>query len=151
MESAYLIAARYCGAMSEENVEIVREAFDREARRDVKVLDVYDPDVVMDFSESPFADFMMGTAHRRGVTGVQEAFRDWYDAFKDVETDVDELIDAGDHVVVVFTYRSKGRASEVEVAWKHMAGVWTFRDGKVVRVAWLRTREDALEAAGLQE
>ena len=137
--------------MSQENVEIVREAFDREARRDVKVLDVYDPNVVMDFSESPFADFMLTTARRRGIRGVQRAFRDWYEAFENVETDVDELIDAGEHVIVVFTYRSTGRASGVEVAWKHMAGLWTFRDGKVVRVAWLRTREEALEAAGLSE
>ena len=29
--------------MSQENVDIVHEAFDREARRDARVLDVYDP------------------------------------------------------------------------------------------------------------
>ncbi len=137
--------------MSEENVEIVRQAFDQEARRDPRVLEVYDPDVEMDFSESPFADFMTTSGRRRGIDEVQSTFRDWYDAFKNVETDVDELIDAGDQVIVVFTYRSRGRASGVEVAWKHMAGLWTFRDGKVVRVAWLRTREEALEAAGLSE
>jgi hypothetical protein len=32
-----------------------------------------------------------------------------------------------------------------------MAGLWTFREGKVVRVAWLRTRADALKAVGLEE
>ena len=136
--------------MSQENVEIAREAFDREARRDARILDVYDPDVEMDFSESPFADFMTA-GRRRGIGEVQNAFRDWYDAFQAVETDVGELIDAGDYVVVVFTYRSRGRASGAEVEWKHMAGLWTFREGKVVRVAWLRTREQALEAAGLAE
>jgi ketosteroid isomerase-like protein len=137
--------------MSQRNVEVVREAFDREARRDVRVLDVYDRDVVMDFSRSPFADFMQGTPRRRGIREVQSAFRDWYDAFDNVETDIDELIDAGEHVIVVFTYRSRGRASGAEVQWKRMAGLWTFRDGKVVRVAWLRTREQALGAAGAQE
>ena len=137
--------------MSEENVEIVREAFDQKARRDKRVLEVYDPNVEMDFSESPFADFMTTSGRRRGIGEVQRAFRDWYDAFENVETDVDELIDAGDHVIVVFTYRSTGRASGAEVAWKRMAGLWTFRNGKVVRVAWLRTREQALEAAGLSE
>jgi ketosteroid isomerase-like protein len=136
--------------MSEENVEIVREAFDR-GMLDARTLDVYDPDVEMDFSDSPFADFMTTSGRRRGIGQVQSAFRDWYDAFKDVEADVDELIEVGDHVIVVFTYRSRGRGSGAEVAWKHMAGIWTFRDGKVVRVAWLRTREQALEAAGLSE
>jgi ketosteroid isomerase-like protein len=137
--------------MSRENVQIVREAFDREARRDASVLDAYDPDVEMDFSASPFADFMATSGRRQGLGEVQSAFRDWYEAFDNVETDLDELIDAGEQVIVVFTYRGRGRASGAEVEWKHMAGVWTFREGKVVRVAWLRTREHALEAAGLRD
>jgi ketosteroid isomerase-like protein len=137
--------------MSRENVEIVRQAFDREARRDVRVLDVYHPELEMDFSGSPFADFMTNAGVRRGIGEVQDAFRDWYDVFENVETEIDELIDLGEQVVVIFTYRSLGRASGAAVAWKHMAGLWTFRDGKVVRVAWLRTRRQALEAAGLSE
>ena len=137
--------------MSQENVQIVREAFDREARRDPDVLDLYDPDVEMDFSASPFADFMTTSARLRGVDEVRSRFRDWYEAFDNVETDVDELIDAGEHVVVVFTYRGRGRASGAEVEWKRMAGLWTFREGKVVRVAWLRTRAEALQAVGLGE
>jgi ketosteroid isomerase-like protein len=137
--------------MSQQNVQIVREVFDREARRDMSVLDAYNPEVEMDFSASPFADFMATSGRRQGVGEVQSTFRDWYEAFENVETDVDELIDAGEHVIVVFTYRGRGRASGAEVEWQHMAGLWTFREGKVVRVAWLRTREDALEAAGLRE
>jgi ketosteroid isomerase-like protein len=132
--------------MSGENVEIVREAFNREARRDRSVIDLYDPEVEMDFSASPFADFMTASGRRRGTGEVQSAFRDWYEAFDNVETDLDELIDTGEHVIVVFTYRGRGRASGAEVEWKQMAGVWTFRQGKVVRVAWFRTRADALEA-----
>src|SRR5919106_398880 len=132
--------------MSEENVENVREAFDRAARRDPSVIDIYDPNVEMDFSNSPFGDFMTQAGGLRGVAEVESAFRDWYDAFTDVETDIDELIDAGDHVIVVFTYRGTGRTSGVEVAWKRMAGLFTFRAGKVIRVSWLRTRKQALEA-----
>jgi len=137
--------------MSKENVEVVRQAFDREARRDGSVLDLYDPEVEMDFSASPFADFMTTSGRRRGIGEVQSTFRDWYEAFGNVETDLHELIDAGEHVIVVFTYRSRGRASGAEVEWKQMAGLWTFREGKVVRVAWLRTRADALKAVGLEE
>jgi ketosteroid isomerase-like protein len=136
--------------MSQRNVEIVREAFDREARRDVSVLDAYDPEVEMDFSASPFADFMATSGRLRGLGEVRSRFRDWYEAFEHVEADLDELIDAGEQVIVVFTYRGRGRASGAEVEWKQMAGLWTFREGKVVRVAWLRTREHALEAAGLR-
>jgi ketosteroid isomerase-like protein len=137
--------------VSQENVEVVREAFDLTARRDASAFDAYDPEVEMDFSASPFADFMTTSPRLQGLGEVRSAFRDFYEAFEDVEPDLDELIDAGDHVVVVFTYRGRGRGSGVEVEWKHMAGLWTFRVGKVVRVAWLRTREAALEAAGLRE
>ena len=137
--------------MSEENVQVVREAFDREARRDRSVIDLYDPEVEMDFSASPFADFMTRSGRVSGIGEVQSTFRDWYEAFDSVETEVDELIDAGQHVIVVFTYRGKGRASGAEVEWKRMAGLWTFREGKVVRVAWLRTRNEALEAVGLKD
>jgi ketosteroid isomerase-like protein len=137
--------------MSQENVEVVREAFGREDRRDRSVLDLYDPDVEMDFSASPFADFMTASARPRGIGEVQSAFRDWYEAFDNVETEIDELIDAGERVIAVFTYRGRGRTSGAEVEWKQMAGLWTFRDGMVVRVAWLRTRSDALKAVGLEE
>lgn len=137
--------------MSDENVEIVRRVHDALARRDTgTVLTLYDPGIEMDFSRSPFADFMQqGRIHRH--EGVRSSFRDWYDAWEDVETDVEELIDADEQVISVFTYRGRGRVSGVEVEWKHMAGVWTIREGKVVRVVWLRTRAEAIRAAGLEE
>ena len=138
--------------MSRENVELVQALFDALSRRDsAKILEAfYDPEIEMDFSNSPFADFMeQGRVHRH--EGVQQAFRDWYDAWEDVRIDVHEVIDAGRDVVSVFTYRGRGRVSQVGVEWRQMAGVWSIRDDKVVRVAWLRTREDALEAVGLRE
>jgi hypothetical protein len=33
----------------------------------------------------------------------------------------------------------------------HQCGIWTIRDGKIVRVAWVEKRDEALEAAGLSE
>ena len=137
-------------AMSRENVEIVRRLFAAEARRDVAtVLALYDPDVEMDFSDSPFADFRPQRSCR-GLDEVRSAFKDFYEAFEDVEADLDEVIDAGAHVISVFTYRGRGRASGVAAEWKRMAGVWTFSDGRIVRVSWLRTPEGAFEVLGLR-
>jgi hypothetical protein len=39
----------------------------------------------------------------------------------------------------------------VDVEWTHNAGVWTIRDGRIVRVAWFGSVEEALEAVGLRE
>ncbi|MGI8462093.1 MAG: nuclear transport factor 2 family protein [Solirubrobacterales bacterium] len=140
--------------MSQENVEIVRRVFDAEVRGDTETaLALYDPEIEFDNSRSPVADFA-GTVGRvfRGRDGVQAAFRDWYEAWKNVESELEEMIDAGgEHVVSVITYRARGRTSGVEVEFPHMAGIWTIRNGMVARVAWLPSREDALEAAGLSE
>jgi hypothetical protein len=37
---------------------------------------------------------------------------------------------------------------EVELS---TAGVWTIRDSRIIRTVWFRKREEALEAAGLNE
>ncbi len=128
--------------------------YDANARGDYEmVLALYDPAVEFDNSRSPVADFI-GTVGEvfRGREAVQQAFRDWYEAWDNVESDVEELIDAGgDNVVSVFTYRARGRTSGAEVRFPHMAGAWTIRDGRVARVAWLPTRAQALEAVGLSE
>ena len=76
--------------------------------------------------------------------------RDRYEAWESIEDECEELIDGGDHVVSVVNSRGRGRASGVEVELTH-AAVWTIGQGKVVRVAWFGTREQALEAAGLSE
>ena len=140
--------------MSQENLEVVRRVFEAEARGDIEtLLALYDPDIEWDNSRSPVGDFA-GTVGRvfRGRDGVQRAFREWYEAWEKVDSEVEELIDAGgEHVVSVFTYRARGRTSGAEVEFAHMAGIWTIRNGKVARVAWLPTREDALEAAGVPE
>lgn len=87
--------------MSRETVEIVRRVLDAVDRRDTTAVQaLYDPEIEMDFSRSPFADF----------TG-------------------------------------QGRYHAASTR-NRMAGLWTIRDGRVLRVVWLRTRDDALEAWG---
>ena len=75
---------------------------------------------------------------------------DWNDAWDTVDYDLTELIDAGPHVIGAVTYRGRGRGSGVEVE-RTDHPVWTIKEGKVVRILWLRRREDALEAARLSE
>lgn len=110
--------------MSRENVEIVRRVFEAVARHDTEtVLAAY------------------------GHDGMRKWVRDRYDAWETIEDDCQELIDAGDHVITFVITRGRGRSSGAEVALRHY-GVWTLRDGKIVRVSWFQTREEALQAAG---
>jgi ketosteroid isomerase-like protein len=128
--------------VSQEAVEIVRRVYEAAARRDVAtVLELYDPDVELDNTRLEIAG---GVYH--GHDGLRTFFREWHEAWERIEYDFDELIDAGGHVVAVVTRRGRGRASGAEVELQ-VALVWTVREGKIVRVVWFETREDALEAA----
>ncbi len=137
--------------MSQENVEIVRRIYAAVSERDTTtVLDTYDPEVEWDFSRSPFVTVFERRVYR-GHEGIRDlAHERREEAWENIVDDLDELIDAGEHVICVVTSRGRGRTSGAEVGRTH-AAVWTIRDNKVVRVVWFPTREEALEAAGLRE
>jgi ketosteroid isomerase-like protein len=134
--------------VSEENVELVRAVYDAVGRRDAAaVLSLYDQDVEWDGSRSALTS-LEGRRVYRGHDGLREWFRDHYAAWEHIDHHCDELIDAGDEVVSVVTSRGRGRASGIEVEIAHGA-VWTIRGGKVIRVVWFETPEEALESVGL--
>jgi ketosteroid isomerase-like protein len=137
--------------MSEENVDIVRGVYEAAAQRDTEaVLSLYDPDVEWDTSHHPMAEISSGFGIRRGHEGLRSWFRDWYEAFEDFEHELQELIDTGEHVVSVGIDRGRGRGSGL-VIHRQIAGVWTIRDGKVKRVVWFVSRDEALAAARAEE
>ena len=137
--------------MSQENVEIVRRVYDAGARGDTAaVLSAHDPELEWDISHAPARNLIAGSHNYYGHDGLRAFFREWYEAWENVEADYEEMIDGGEKVISVETTRARGRRSGVEVELKH-AAVWTIREGKVLRVVWFGTRAEALEAAGLSE
>jgi ketosteroid isomerase-like protein len=137
--------------MSEENVEIVRRIYEAAVRRDAAtVLARYDAEGVLVASRIGVANHPSGEDAYHGHDGLRDLFREWHEAWGKIEYDYEELIEAGDQVIAVVNRHARGRASGVEVE-RPFALLWTLRDGKVVRVVWYLTREDALEAAGLSE
>lgn len=136
--------------MSAENVEVVRRLYEAIARHDSEnVLALYDPYVVCDYSRVGFALTKGGVYF--GHEGLRTVYRDWYEAWEDYEEVLEEAIDAGDRVVSVVTGRARGRASGVAVENAHRAGVWTIQDGRIIRVVWFPSRQEALEATGARE
>jgi ketosteroid isomerase-like protein len=130
--------------MSQENVEIVRRAWEFEAfGRDYRAeaLTVYDPDVVV----TPLEE---GPSY--GLDAYLEYFERWFAAWEMLEQAAEEYIDAGDRVVVRGYFRGRGRGSGVEVDSRFYE-IYTLRDGKIVRVDEFAERSEALEAAGLSE
>jgi ketosteroid isomerase-like protein len=137
--------------MSRENVEIIRRMYEAVGRRDSRtVLEIYDPAVEVDMSQAPCRDVIGGRVYH-GHDGLRAFYRQWNDAWETVESELEELIDAGNRVISIETTRARGRASGAAVEL-HECGIWTLRGGRIVRVDWLdATREEVLEAAGLRE
>jgi ketosteroid isomerase-like protein len=127
------------------NVTTVTRAFEAFNRRDVDgFLAAADEDVVQDWSRA--------VGPERGVfRGRQEVarfVRSWFDAFEESVVIVDELIDAGDHVIVSFHGRQRGRSSGAEVEGRGSVLVWSFRDGRVISATLYQDRDEAIAAVG---
>lgn len=133
--------------MPVDKLGVVRRIYEAAARRDSDaVLALYDPEVELDNTRLGLAGH---GGIRRGHDGLRDVFREWHEAWEQVEYDYDELIDAGgDDVVAVVTRRGRGRASGA-LGELHVALVWTVRGGKVVRVVWWPTRDAALRSVGM--
>ncbi|MDQ3729246.1 MAG: nuclear transport factor 2 family protein [Actinomycetota bacterium] len=136
--------------MSEENVEVVRRVFEAAGRRDsAAVLALYDLDVEWDMARGALGGVVDRDVYH-GHEGLRRYFRLRSEAWETITDECEELIDAGEHVISTATVRGRGRASGAEVE-ENQSGIWTIREGKVVRVVWFPTREAALKAAGLSE
>ena len=130
--------------MSQENVELVRRIYEAAARRDSEaVLALYDPDVELDSSRTN----ELGSSVYRGHEGLRKMFREWHEAWENIEYDYEHLEDMGDHVIATVTRRARGRTSGVDVKL-HVTLVWTISEAKVVQVVWFRTRDEVLEHIG---
>jgi ketosteroid isomerase-like protein len=134
--------------MSQENVEIVRRAWEAWVRKDNETaLAMYDPKVQIDLTAVPHIG-QSGVYF--GLEGVQEHLRDMLASFEVMNTEVEEWIDAGERVIaMIHTYR-RGKRSGVPVD-RREAHLWTVRDGLLLRLQIFATRAEALEAAGLRE
>jgi ketosteroid isomerase-like protein len=132
--------------MSEANVQIVRRVFDSLERPDAGVRALWHPDVEFDVCGDIWGA-VVGGGRYRGVDGVRGWMLDLYAAWERMDLRCEELIEAGEQVVSVLRVRGRGGAGGIELEYRP-AGVWTVRQGKIVRVVWFPARKEAVEAAG---
>jgi ketosteroid isomerase-like protein len=84
------------------------------------------------------------------VEGFREMWLDWLQPWATYHVHVDEVIDAGDRVVVLV--RDRARRHDVDAEVELISGsVWEVRDARIVRVEFCGDRAEALETAGLRE
>jgi ketosteroid isomerase-like protein len=132
--------------MSQENVEVVRSAYEAVNRGDVEtVVSLSQPDVVLlalrSATEGAF----------RGHDGIRKYFRDNAETFEAFGFDFREFRDLGeDRVLFVGEVWVRGRASGVTTRSSSASVVW-LRDGKAIRIEDFGTPERALKAVGMSE
>ena len=125
--------------MSRENVEIVRRAFDYEKYGVGEARAIFDPDVVMtSIDEEP----------KYGPDAMRDDWEQWASAWEELKVTPEEIIDAGDQVVVVAHHQGRGRGSGMQIDSRYYE-VYTLREGKVSRQDEYIERAEALEAVGL--
>jgi ketosteroid isomerase-like protein len=132
--------------MSQENVEIVRLAYEAFNRGDIEGMVA---NAAPDF-EYVSAGTIGGIGVYSGSEGYRRFLEEFWGRFDDARVEINEIIEAADLVLVSLTARGRGKLSGVEVSWD-VWNVWTVRDGAFVRGQGFTDRAEALEAAGLEE
>jgi ketosteroid isomerase-like protein len=131
--------------MSQANVDtlgwILEQAF--EGRR-------VDPELLADDVEWVNPQEAVEPGTRRGVDEFNRALASIFDAWDEVRFETERVMGSGDDVVALGRLRIHIHGPGMEVVTPH-GQVWTFRDGRAVRMRWFNTHRETLEAAGLRE
>jgi ketosteroid isomerase-like protein len=143
--------------VSRENVEMVRGLLDVYRAPEVMAmlaegeidLSVADPEIEWDASRlDEMIPDLAGVY--RGHDGVRTYWRRWFEAWRDLEFEVEDVLDAGDDVVALIrNQRQWGRHTGIATELPPYAQVFTVRDGILVRWRTFPDQRSALAAVGL--
>jgi ketosteroid isomerase-like protein len=132
--------------MSRENVEIVRAAYEAVERGDIdEATSLIHPEIEFHtYARSPEAGVYRG---RDAVKKYNEVL---FDQFESIRFEIDDLVDAGERVVITTTQHAVPKGGKAEMSVQ-VCEVWTVREGLLAERHSYSTREQALEAAGLSD
>jgi ketosteroid isomerase-like protein len=134
--------------VSEQNVELLRRAYEAFNARDIETLIAYyDPSVEF---HSHFAA-VGGMTVYHGHDGLRRWHRDLEDVWGDeIRLEPEAYFDLGEHTLAFGALHGRGRQSGVDVALP-AAQVARWRDGRIVFFKGYADKEDALSDLGVSE
>jgi ketosteroid isomerase-like protein len=138
--------ARYCVAMSRENVELVRRTIDAFNSEGVEAALAY-MDPAIEWVGPPE---WLEAALYEGHDGIRKIASLWDENFDEYRLDVERALDAGDHVVALVIQRGRIKGSGDQIQ-QRIGFDWEVRGGKGVRVRVYFSWQEALAVVGLQE
>jgi len=109
-----------------------------------------DPELLAEDAEwvNPHDAVEPGT--RRGADEFNRAIASVFSTWDDVHFDTERVVDNGDQVIALGSLHGHLHASGMVVSAEH-GQIWTFRDGRVLRMQWFNTHRETVEAAGSAE
>jgi ketosteroid isomerase-like protein len=132
--------------MSRENVEIVRKSLEALNPDLDAVAEFWHPEIDWRAIEGAPDDVGVFTGH----VAMRRYYEQWFETFAELRAEIEEIVDAGEQVVVALHVVGKMEGSQAEIDMR-LGIVCTVRNGLIVRGREYATREAALEAAGLRE
>ncbi len=135
--------------MSQENVEIVRRLHPFLERRDWGAMaDLFDPNVEVHGTVGGIGE---GQVVARGLDQISKVIEAEDNEIWDQHRwEIQEVIDAGDRVVVLQREYQRGKGSGVELVID-TATILDLRDGRVMRMQGYVKQADALATVGLSD
>lgn len=106
-----------------------------ELASDEELAQIFTPDVVLDLSARVFNPKVY-----EGYDGLREFYAESREVWKAVTLTITEIIEEGEHYVVLGQGRSRGRGSGMEVA-AGFTGIWTAEEGRLKHHRLLATNE----------
>ena len=138
------LPAKYCGAMSEENVERLRPVYREWARGNLRAgRELFAPEVRYE-AEAP------GQGAVIGPKAIENQMREFLAEWSEFRIEAEAFEEFGDAVLVTERQYGSGKGSGVETE-QTIYAVWVFRDGSVIGARWTTSRKRALEDAGLKD
>jgi ketosteroid isomerase-like protein len=139
-----------------ETVRAVMEAYQQPEMMAALVdgeLDLELADPLIEWDASRLTEMLPDLAEiYRGHEGVRTYWRRWFGAWKDLQFEIEDVLDAGDDVVVLIrNQRQWGRHTGICTQLPPYAQVFTMREGKIVRWRTFPDQMSALKAVGLEE
>ena len=129
--------------MSQADIATLELVYAEWACGDFSRVDIYAPDIEFVYS----ADFPDPQVFR-GVEEMVDGWRRWLHEWHDVRLAAEEFIDLDPMVLVDIMLSGSGKGSGAPIR-ERGANLWTFRDGKAVRIEAFSSMDSARRAAGL--
>ena len=122
------------------SAETVRRAHEHFSAKGEPLWEINDPEIeVFDY------DMVDASNPYRGNEGVVRWLSEFDQSWDSYAMDLQEVVDRGDRVVSLFRINAVGAGSGVKVD-RADAMLWTFRDGKLVRLEYFNDQRQALDS-----